>query len=144
MHRCLAVLSLAVAAAACVSTNMALLDPSVRLAPICPDGVALFTAADRVGKEFREVAILNSSGETGSTSERGMYDSMRKKAAEAGANGIILGNIVEPNAGTKIVGALFGTGSQRKGTSTAIYIPSDSTRVQEACNGVENRATTQS
>lgn len=86
--------------------------------------------------------ILNSSGETGSTSERGMYDSMRKKAAEAGANGIILGNIVEPTAGTKIVGALFGTGSQRKGTSTAIYIPSDSTRVQ-ACNGVENRAATQ-
>lgn len=122
---------------ACVSTNLALLDPTARLQPICPDGVALFTSADRVGKEYREIAILNSSGQSGSTSEQGMYDSMRRKAAEAGANGIILGSIKEPDAGTKIVGALFGTGAERKGTSTAILIPSDSTRVREACDGAK-------
>ena len=31
--------------AACVSTNAALLDPTVRLAPICPEGVAMFTSS---------------------------------------------------------------------------------------------------
>jgi hypothetical protein len=53
---------------ACVSTNAAILDPSIQIQPICPDGVALFTSADRVGKEYREVAILNSSGQSGYTS----------------------------------------------------------------------------
>ncbi len=124
---------------ACVSTNVAVLDPSIRLAPICPAGVELFTSADRVDAPFREVALLNSTGESGSTSEQGMYDSMRRKAAEVGANGIILGSITEPNAGTKIVGALFGTGASRKGQSTAIHIPSDSARVAAACDGISNR-----
>lgn len=125
---------------ACVSTNAALLDPSAQMAPICPDGVALFTSPDRVEAEYREVALLNSSGQSGSTSEQGMYDSMRKKAAQLGANGIILGNITEPNAGTKIVGALFGTGAERKGSSMAIYIAADTGRVRAACDGTKDRA----
>lgn len=119
----------------CVSTNAALLDPSVHLAPICPDGVALFTTTDRVTSDYREIAILNAKGETGWTSEGGMMNSMRKKAASLGANGIILNNINEPNAGTKIVGQLLGTGSERKGSSIAIDVPADSARVAIACSG---------
>jgi hypothetical protein len=118
----------------CVSTNAAVLDASVKLAPVCPDGVALFTTADRVGKDYREIAILNSKGNAGSTSEKGMYDSQRKKAAGLGANGIIVNSINEPKAGTKIIGALLGTGSERKGSAMAIYIPGDSQRVRSACS----------
>lgn len=118
---------------ACVSTNAALLDPTVKLAPVCPEGVALFTTAERVGSAYTEVAILNSTGESGMTSEEGMYNSMRKKAASLGANGIILNSIKEPSAGSKIVGSLFGTGAERKGSSIAIHIPADSARVREAC-----------
>ena len=70
---------LVLATAGCVSTNAAVLNPSVKLAPICPDGVQLFTSADKVGKDYREIALLNSSGQSGSTSEKGMYDSQRKK-----------------------------------------------------------------
>ena len=121
------------ATAGCVSTNAAVLNPSVKLAPICPDGVQLFTSADKVGKDYREIALLNSSGQSGSTSEKGMYDSQRKKAAELGANGIIVNNINEPKAGTKIIGALFGTGAERKGSALAIDIPGDSARVRGAC-----------
>jgi hypothetical protein len=124
---------LVLATAGCVSTNAAVLNPSVKLAPICPDGVQLFTSADKVGKDYREIALLNSSGQSGSTSEKGMYDSQRKKAAELGANGIIVNNINEPKAGTKIIGALFGTGAERKGSALAIDIPGDSARVRGAC-----------
>lgn len=64
-----------------------------------------------------------------------MMKSMRKKAADVGANGIIMGDINEPGAGAKVVGAFLGTGTERKGKSVAIFVPGDSTRVQKACSG---------
>lgn len=68
-----------------------------------------------------------------------MYESQRDKAADLGANGLIATAVQEPKAGTKIIGALFGTGAERKGGALAIWIPSDSGRVNQACNGTENR-----
>jgi hypothetical protein len=124
---------LVVPAAACVSTNAALLDPSVKYQKICPGGVQLFTTADHVASDYREIALLHSKGESGWTTERGMMSSQRQKAAALGANGIVLNSIKEPNAGTKIIGAILGTGSERQGAAVAIYIPADSDRVKQAC-----------
>jgi hypothetical protein len=132
-------LILAVGAGACVHTNAAVMDVTQRYAPLCPDGVKVFSDTSKVGKAYKEVALLNSKGESGSTSEEGMIKSQRKKAAEVGANGIILGGFQEPKAGTKIIGSLLGTGSERKGSALAIYIPADSERVRAACSGTENR-----
>jgi hypothetical protein len=117
----------------CVSTNAAVLDTSVRLARLCPQAVTVYTTPDRVGKSYREVALLNSKGETGWTSEAGMIKSQRQKAAEHGANGIILGGINEPNSGTKIIGALLGTGTERKGKALAIFVPDDSVKSFTTC-----------
>ncbi|HXH05339.1 MAG TPA: hypothetical protein VNI83_01995 [Vicinamibacterales bacterium] len=127
------VLALALCAGACVHTNAAVLNPSVQYPTICPEGVQLFTGPEKVGKEYVEVAVLHSTGESSWTSEGGMFQSQRKKAASLGANGIILGQVKEPNAGTKIIGSLLGTGAERKGSAVAIYIPGDSARVREAC-----------
>lgn len=132
LHRFPRVVSIA-SLAGCVSTNAAILDPSVKYQKICPDGVAIFTSAQRVSGDYREVALLHSKGESGWTDERQMAASQRKKAAALGANGIVMGDIKEPNAGTKIIGSILGTGSERKGAAVAIYIPSDSGRVQKAC-----------
>lgn len=130
----------ALALTACVSTNAVQLNPTAQRAPVCPDAVQLYTDSSKVGTAFEEVAILNSKGESGMTSERGMYESMRRKAAELGANAVILAAVQEPKAGTKIVGALFGTGAERKGGATAIWVPRDSSRVSEHCDGKKNRA----
>jgi hypothetical protein len=119
---------------ACTQTNAALLDNSVHYARTCPDAVKLYTSPSAVGAKYSEVALLNSTGSTGFTSESGMMKSMRKKAADVGANGIIMGNIDEPGAGAKVAGAFLGTGTQRKGKSVAILVPSDSTRVQQICS----------
>jgi hypothetical protein len=125
---------------ACVHTNAAILDVTQHFAPICRDGVKVFTDTTGIGQPYQQVALLNSKGESGSTSEAGMINSQRKKAAELGANAIIIGGFQEPKAGTKIIGALLGTGSERKGSALAIYIPGDSTRVMAACNGTQNRS----
>jgi hypothetical protein len=119
---------------ACTRTNAALLDNSIKLAPTCPDAVKLYTSPSTVGSDYREIALLNSSGSTGWTSEAGMMKSMRKKAADVGANGIIMGNINEPGAGAKVAAAIFGTAAERKGKSVAIFVPSDTARVRSVCS----------
>jgi len=130
--RAFAVLGL-VLAASCVATNAALLNPGLKLQPVCPDGVQMFTDSSKVGKPYTEVAVLNSKGDDSFTSESEMIDSQRKKAAQLGANGVILGQMKDASTGAKVAQALFGTGASRKGNAIAIYIPSDSTRVAAAC-----------
>ena len=127
--------------AACVHTNAAVLNPSATYQKVCADGVQIFTSAERVPSDYLEVAILNSKGESGWTDERQMLTSQRNKAGSLGANGIILQGTSEPKAGTKIIGALLGTGAERKGAAMAIYIPADSTRVQQACSTGRARQT---
>ena len=117
----------------CVSTNAAVLDRSISYQKICPDGVMLFTSSERVPGPYTEVALLNSAGESSWTTEQGMMHSQQQKAAQLGANGIIVGDTREPNAGTKIIGSLLGTGAERKGKAVAIFIPSDTLRVQRVC-----------
>jgi hypothetical protein len=121
--------------AACVNTSATVLNPEAQRAPICPEGVQLFTAAEKVGKEYHEVAVLNSKGDSDWTSEEGMANSQRKKAAKLGANGVILGESKDPSTGAKIAKAFLGTSANRKGKSVAIYIPADSSRVERMCRG---------
>ena len=120
--------------AACVRTNVTSLDPTTRLAPTCVAGVQLFTSPDKVPGAYSEIALLNSTGSSSSTNEQQMFESMREKAAQAGANGIILGDIDEPGAGTKVAAAIFGTPADRKGKAVAIRVPGDSTRERTACS----------
>lgn len=120
--------------AGCVYTNVAPLDlTAVRRPPTCQRAVILYTAKDRVPGPFEELALLNSGGMSGWTNEAGMVTSMRQKAASLGASAVLLDEIVEPSAGAKVAGAIFGTGSERKGKATAIYVIGDSTRIQQTC-----------
>jgi hypothetical protein len=133
--RALAPAVLAAVVAGCVHTNAAVLDPTTSYQKTCSKAVQVYTGADRVPSAYREVALLASKGESSWTNERGMITSQRKKAAQVGANGLILGETAEPKAGTKIIGALFGTGAERKGKAIAIWIPEDSARTMEICSG---------
>jgi hypothetical protein len=62
-----------------------------------------------------------------------MINSQRKKAAQLGANGVILGQMKDPSTGARIARTLIGTSANRKGDAIAIYIPSDTARVAAAC-----------
>lgn len=132
--------ALLVTIVSCVSTNATVLDPSIKLARTCPDAVRLFTTPGRVNSPYREVALLHSTGEAGWSDEEEMMESMRKKAAELGANGVILENIDEPSALTKVIGAVAKTGTARKGKALAIYIPADSTSGAALCATKQRKA----
>jgi len=84
--------------------------------------VKVFRTADQVKGDYEEIGLLITKGDSLWTSEKGMWNSMKKKAATLGANAIILDAISEPAAGAKVVGAIFGVGVNRKGKAIAIYI----------------------
>lgn len=109
---------------ACVTTRAIYVDPTAtRYAPVSPESVRIFTTeAELDTLEYVRVAIIEASGSGEYTSQTGMIDAMRKKAGELGANGLLLPQINEPGAGAKVAGAIFGTGTERKGNAVAIRI----------------------
>lgn len=106
----------------CVTTQAVRLGAGPVRAPVSPDKVIIYRTADQVQAKYEEVALLSSSGDHSLTNEEAMYESMRKKAADLGANGIILQAVEEPGAGAKVAQALFGTGADRKGKAIAIFV----------------------
>lgn len=116
-------LILVVFVVACVSTKAVRLGERISRPRIPWQKIQVYRTADQVKRDYEEIALLVTSGDSLWTSEKGMWNSMKKKAAAMGANAIILDATSEPSAATKIVGFfLFGVGGQRKGKALAIYI----------------------
>lgn len=113
---------------ACVSTNSARLGTAIARPVVDPEMVAVYRTAAQVPGKYDEVALLNSKGASGWTSEAGMLKSMRKEAGKIGANAVVLDAIVEPNAVTKVAAALVGVGAERKGKALAIYVYPDAAK----------------
>lgn len=113
----------AVLVAACVTTNAVRLDPMApRYAPVPWESVRVFLTEEDVTVPFEKVALINAKGASGWTNEEGMIKAMQKKAGKLGANGIILGGIREPSAGSKVAAAIFGVQAERKGQVVAIRL----------------------
>jgi len=110
----------------CVNTKAVYLGaPEERGAvePVLPDSVRIYTSVAELDTlEYIRVAMIEATGSGEWTSQTGMYSAMRKKAGKMGCNGVILPQINEPGAGAKIAGALFGTGTERKGSAVAIRV----------------------
>lgn len=106
----------------CVRTNATLLGTGQGRAALSPERVAIYRTAAQVPGRYEEVALLHSKGPSTATNEPQMFESMREKAAEVGANGIILEAISEPSAGAKIAGAFLGYAAERQGKAIAIYV----------------------
>ena len=117
----------------CITTNAVRLDESIALAPICPAGVRVFTDSSKVGQPYQEIALIDSKGDDEMTGESGMLQSEKRKAADLGANGLILGVMQGASTGAKVWHALLWTKADRKAKATAIYIAADSLRVRTAC-----------
>lgn len=107
---------------ACVTTTATRLGQGQVRPAISPDSVVIYLKAADVPGRYEQVALLNSSGNVDYTNEQQMYSSMRKKAAELGANGVILDATNDPGTGAKIAQALFGVSANRKGKAVAIFV----------------------
>ena len=89
---------------------------------VAAQDVVLYRVAEQVPRKYEEIALLNSSGDSGFTNEAKMFESMKEKAGEVGANAVILDAVSEPGSGAKVAAAIFGVSAQRKGKALAIWI----------------------
>ena len=107
---------------------------SVSLAPICADAVIVFDSYADVNSDYREVAILETQGNAVWTRDSDLRRSMQKKAAELGANAIIVDPTTHTKETVKLIGAAVGTGdADRKGKAVAIFIPAEDARARSSC-----------
>lgn len=106
----------------CVTTNATMLGQARARAALAPQQIEIYRTAAQVPGQYEEMALLHSKGPSTATNEVQMYESMKQKAAELGANAIILDAISEPSAGAKIAGAFLGYAPERQGKAIAIYV----------------------
>lgn len=120
------VLVLSFSFVACVSTQAVRLgdQSDTPKRPIVPwKEIQVYQSADKVKGKYEEIALLSAKGDSIWTTEKGMWNSLKKKASKMGANAIILDATSEPGATAEVVTALlFGVGGSRKGKALAIYI----------------------
>lgn len=112
-----------------VSTN-----PVIALSPTCLEAVPVYADSHLVPYDYYEVALITGEGNSVYTGNGDLLKAMRGKAAAAGANGLILGDVSVSHATVKVIGAaLGGKDADRKGKSIAIWMPSDTARVRAVC-----------
>jgi hypothetical protein len=113
---------------ACVPVRVRMADPTLPRASICPEAVTTFATPAEVGKGYVEVAQL-SAGPFGAhfvPSTWKVEEAKRKKAAQLGANGIILRHAL---GGRELL----------YDDVVAIFIPADSARAAEVCAAARGR-----
>jgi len=114
-----------------VATN-----PALSLAPTCANAVPVYADSERVPYDYYEVALITAEGNSVYTGNGDVLKSIRNQAARLGANGIVIDALGATHATVKVVGAALGSSdAERKGRAIAIWMPSDTARVREACGG---------
>ena len=127
----------ACALAACAArAHVVARNPALTLAPTCTDAVAAYGSRDKVPYDYYEVALITGEGNSVYTGNGDVLKSVRKQAASLGANGVVIESLRASHATVKVLGAVVGgSDAERKASATAIWMPSDTARVREACHG---------
>ena len=96
----------------------------------------VFADSERVPYDYYEVALITAEGNSVFVGNGDLLKSIRNQAARVGANGIVIDALGATHATVKVVGAALGSNdAERKGRAIAIWMPSDTARVREACGG---------
>jgi hypothetical protein len=133
--RVLAVFIILLTLAACgTQTRIVATNPALSLSPTCADAVAAYPDREHVPYDYYEVALITARGNSVYTGNGDLLKAMRSKAASVGANGLVINSLGATHATVKVIGAAVGSNdAERKGQAIAIWMPSDTARVREAC-----------
>lgn len=113
-----------------VATN-----PALTLAPTCADAVPIYPGSQDVPYDYYEIALITAEGNSVYKGQGDLMKAIRNEAAGVGANGVIMNSLVATHATVKVIGAALGSNdAERKGRAIAIWMPSDTARVREACS----------
>jgi hypothetical protein len=111
-------------------------NPALTLAPTCANAVPVYASSDKVPYDYYEVAIITAQANSVYNGNGDVLKSVRNQAASVGANGVVIDSLSTTHATVKVLGAaLGGHDAERKASAIAIWMPSDTARVREACSG---------
>jgi hypothetical protein len=98
--------------------------------------VRVYPGHDHVPYDYYEIALISAEGNSVYSGNGDLLKSIRNQAASLGSNGVVVDSLRASHATVKILGAaLGGNDADRKGQAVAIWMPSDTARVREACSG---------
>jgi len=126
---------LATLAACGAHSRIVATNPALSLSPTCADAVPVYPDREHVPYDYYEVALITARGNSVYNGNGDMLKAIRSKAAGVGANGVVINSLGATHATVKIIGAAVGSNdADRKGRAIAIWMPSDTARVREACS----------
>ena len=122
------------AATACgVRTKTTEISPVTRAAT-CDEAVDVYTSRGAVPNDYYELAWISAEGNSVYTSDGKIVTQIRKKAADVGANAVIVNDFVTTGSNAKVVGAALGsTSADTKTSALAIYMPAEASSVTLKC-----------
>jgi len=128
------ILGVSVASACGVRTQTTDLNPALTRAPTCDEAVDTYTSRAQVPHDYYEIAWISAEGNSVYTSDGKITAQVRKKAADVGANAIIVNDFKESGATAKVMGAALGSNSaDAKVSALAVYMPAEASRVTLKC-----------
>lgn len=132
MRRTILLLGCAVALG-CVSVSKSVLTREYETQPVPRDDVFVFltSAGDTIPETCRRVAILHASGAEAAT-EGKMMDKLREEAGKLGANTVLIQTMEDPGTGERVVGALFGVGTDKDSDAIAYRCPEEAIAREDA------------
>jgi len=126
---------LATLAACGAHSRIVATNPALSLSPTCADAVPVYPDREHVPYDYYEVALITARGNSVYNGNGDMLKAIRSKAAGVGANGVVINSLGATHATVKVIGAVVGSNdADRKGRAIAIWMPSDTARVREACS----------
>ncbi len=120
--------ALALAVAGCVNVDATRLSANEILPARLASEVTIYTSRESIKQPYREIALLEANGDGTTTSERVFYESMRKRAAKLGANGLVLEPGLEPGPAIKIAATVFDVQYTRYRHAVAILVDETAAR----------------
>lgn len=108
--------------AGCVSTNVLHLGQPGQYPPVRPDEVRVYIKEADVKQPFAKIAIITAEGDYQSVDQEKMLKKIRQKAAEAGANAVILEDYTEPSTASKVWNSVLGTPANRSTRVLAVRV----------------------
>jgi hypothetical protein len=109
---------------------------ALSLAPTCANAVPVYASSADIPYDYYEVALITGEGNSVYTGNGDVLKAVRSQAASVGANGVVVDSLRATHVTVKILGAAVGgSDAERKARAIAIWMPSDTARVREACSG---------
>ena len=129
-----AVALLFVTGACGVKTKTTDISPSINRNPTCENGVEVYSSRADVPNSYYELAWIQAEGNSVWTTDAQMRSEMRKRAAQVGANGIIVNDVSQNKTGVNVLGEAVGAKTATaRASGLAIWMPAGADRTRLAC-----------